>query len=306
MPLLAAPALAQERAIRAIVPFAPGGAGDTGARIVGQRMSELLGRSVVVENRAGGNGAIAAQALLSSPPDGSALLFAAFIYGVAPHLQRTSYDPTTDFVPVGQTAVLPTMLTINARGRFATAGAVLAALRAGQRITFGSGGGGTTSHLAAVMFARQAGATAEMVHYRGGAPALQAVLAGDVDMMFDNPQPATFQGLQGGTLRGLLVMQTEPSPQLAGVPTLASLGWGEEFTVQSWQGVFAPKGTQPDIVAPIARALRDAMSDPRVRERFAGLAMEPVGSSAEAFGAFFRNEFARWGRFIAANPITLD
>ncbi len=308
LPLLALPGTlrAQDRPLRFILPFAPGGAVDTAARLLGQRIGETLGRVVLMDNRAGGNGTIAAQALLQAPADGSVLLYGAFIYGAVPHMQRVPYDALTDFVPLTQTALLPTMLGAGARGRFADAPAVLAALRAGQRVTFGSGGAGTTSHLCAALFARAAGVEAEVVHYRGGAPALQGVMAGETDMMFDNPQPATFAGLQSGTLRGLLVMQTAPAAALAGVPTLGSLGWGEEYTVQSWHGVFAPRGTPPEATAPVVAALRQAVADPRIRERFAALAIEPVGSSTAEFAAFFRNEFTRWGRFLAANPIRLE
>jgi tripartite-type tricarboxylate transporter receptor subunit TctC len=307
-PLLALPAAAraQDRPLRLILPFAPGGAVDTAARLLGQRIGEALGRAVVVDNRAGGNGSIAAQALLQAPADGSVLLYGAFIYGAVPHMTRVPYDALADFLPLTQTALLPTMLGAGARGRFTDAAGVLAALRAGQRVTFASGGAGTTSHLAAALFARAAGVEAEMVHYRGGAPALQGVIAGETDMMFDNPQPATFGGLQAGTLRGLLVMQPAPAAALAEVPTLAALGWGAEYTVQSWHGVFAPRGTPAAATAPVVQALREAVAHPAIRERFAALAIEPVGSTTEEFTRFFRDEFNRWGRFLAANPIRLD
>ncbi len=308
VPLLALPAIAhaQDRPLRLILPFAPGGAVDTAARLLGQRIGETLNRSVVIDNRGGGNGTIAAQAFLQAPADGTVLLYGAFIYGAVPHMTRVPYDALNDFVPLTQTAVLPTMLVTGPRSRFADAQAVLAALRAGQRVTFGSGGAGTTSHLCAAVFARAAGQQAEVVHYRGGGPALQGVLAGETDMMFDNPQPATFQGMQAGTLRGLLVMQTTPSAALAGVPNLTSLGWGAENTVQSWHGVFAPRGTPAAATAPVVQALRAAVAEPRMQERFASLAIEPVGSSTEEFSRFFRDEYTRWGRFLAANPISLD
>ena len=308
--MLAMPAIAQtawrpERPIRLLVGFAPGGAVDTVARLMAQGMSGSLGQQVVVENRPGAGASIAAEVIAHSPPDGEMLLMGAFAHGVNPSIMRLGYDPLRDLVAVTQISQVPTVMLAAADAPFGNVAELVAYARANpDQVTYGSGGVGTASHLAPELFARRAGISLVHVPYRGGAPAMLGLLAGDVDLLFDNPQPATRASVEAGKLRALAVMQTERLPDYPEVPAIAEAKLGPDLTVESWHGIFAPGGTPAPIVAGVYAAVQEALRQPSIRERIEKLSITIVGSPPDAFAAFFAAEVARWGEVVRVAGIT--
>jgi tripartite-type tricarboxylate transporter receptor subunit TctC len=174
------------------------------------------------------------------------------------------------------------------------------------RLTYASGGVGTTSHLAPEMLAHLAGVSFTHVPYRGGSPAMQAVLAGDVMMFFDNPQPATRGAVEEGKLRGLAVMQDRRLPDYPAVPAIAEAGLGGDLTVKSWHGVFARGGTPAPVIAALHAAIAAAIAEPVTRARIEALSITLVGSAPEAFGAFYASEITRWAGVVRAAGIRAE
>lgn len=292
------PAMAQsvERPIRLLVGFAPGGAVDSVARVLAVHLAETLGQNVVVENRAGASANLAALNLVQSPPDGLTILFGAFAHSVNPSLIRLGYE-LSELQPLLQLTRVPTILLVKKDSPFKTAAELVAA---GQKnpngLTYGSGGSGTASHLAPELFARRVGLKVLHVPYKGGLPAMQAVMAGDVDFMCENPQP-TFMS-PGSPVRPLAVFQPNRLPQLPDVPSIQEAGFSEDLTIRSWHGLFLRSGTPEAVSNRILKAAQEAMARPQVRTRILAMAIEPVESNPKAFGSFFASEVENWGRVI--------
>lgn len=295
--MLAAPALwAQSypsRTIRLIVPYPPGGATDAMARIAAQKLQEKLGVTVVVENRAGANGAIGSQAALAAPADGYTLLGSASIHVMARHVMRAApYDPVEDFAPVARTASGPLVLVMDPRRPQTTIPAIVeAAKREPARWTFATSSLGSAGHLGTIEFNRSTGSSIEIVGYRGTAPALTDVAAGNVQLMFD-PVLATLPMIRGGQLRGLGIAAAARTPLAPDLPTMAEAGLpGFEF--YSWYGVWAPRAVPGEIVARLNAAIVEGMREQAIVERLNGLGFAPVAETPEAFGAFIREDVAR-------------
>jgi tripartite-type tricarboxylate transporter receptor subunit TctC len=285
-----------ERPVRLLVGFAPGGAVDTVARLIAGPMGEALGQSVLVENRPGAGANIAATAMVTAPPDGHSVLMGAFAHGVNPALIPLGYD-LRELRPVLQLTSVPTVLIVHKDSPHRTAADLVAAGRAKpEGLTYASGGAGTASHLAPELFARRLGLRVTHVPFRGGAPAMQAVMGGQVDFMCENPQPAFMA--PGSPIRALAVFQAERLRVMPDVPSIVEAGFGEELTIRSWHGLFVRPAVPDLAVQRLVAAARAALARPDVRARIESLAIEPVSSSPEAFAAFFANEVERWGRVI--------
>ncbi|WP_198377450.1 Bug family tripartite tricarboxylate transporter substrate binding protein [Neoroseomonas rubea] len=295
--LLAAPALAQggfpARNIRMIVPYPPGGATDAMSRLAAQKIQERLGATVVVENRSGANGQVGSQAVLQAPADGYTILGSASIHPMARHVMRNvPYDPVTEFVPLARTARGPLVLVMSPQRPQRTIPEVVeAAKREPARWSFATSSLGAAGHLGAIEFNRVTGANIEIVGYRGTAPALTDVAAGNAHLMFD-PVLATLPMVRGGQLRGLGIATAQRTPLAPDLPTMAEAGLpGFEF--YSWYGVWAPRGTPAEIVARYNAALVEGMREPAVVERLTGLGFEPVAETVEQAEAFIREDVAR-------------
>jgi tripartite-type tricarboxylate transporter receptor subunit TctC len=299
------PALAwPERQVRLLVGFAPGGAVDTVARLIAGPMGETLGQSVVVENRPGASANIAAAALASSPPDGHTVLMGAFAHGVNPSLINLGYD-LRELKPVLQLTRVPTVLIVHKDSPWQSAAELVAAGKAKpDGLTYASGGAGTASHLAPELFVRRVGMKATHVPFRGGAPAMQAVMGRQVDFMCENPQPAFMAA--GSPIRPLAVFRTTRLPLFPDVPAITEAGFGADLTINSWHGLFVRNGAPDEAVQRIVAAAQAAMARPDVRMRIGSLTIEPVESSPAAFAAFFADQVETWGNVVREAGITVQ
>ena len=312
--LACAGAIAQEspsawpsRPIRIIVPFPAGGTADILPRVVGEKLATRFGQSVVVENRAGAAGNIGAEAVFKSAPDGytflstppSPLVTNPSLYASLP------YDAAA-FVPVTVLAAVPNVLLVHpGKVTATTMQEFIAQARANpDRFNYASQGSGTTSHLTAEMFRSMAGIRLTHVPYKGTAPALTDLLAGQVDMMFDN-LGVSAQHVRSGKLKALAVGSEKRVASLPSVPTVAEAGL-PGFVGVTWFGVVAPPKTNPEIVAKLSAAIAEALRHPDVVRRLGELSADPVGNSPAEMASFMKDETERWRRVIRTAGVKVD
>jgi len=305
---LATPALAQwapARPIRLVVPFAAGGAADNGARAIGGRIAETLGQPVVVENRGGGAGAIAANAVLDAPADGHTLLWGGqAIFTTNPHMyERLSYRPEA-FIPVSAGNRLPLVLHVHPAfpARDLAEWVALMRREPGQH-SYGTVGRGGMTHVFGELAEATMGIDLQDVPYRGSGPMLADAIAGNIRMCFDGILPAITHH-RAGSLRILAVSSAQRLASAPDIPTFAEAGW-PQLTAYLWFGLFAREGTPPAAVARISEAVREAATRPDIRERMARDGAEPTGSTPEEFVALVRHEYALWGGVIRRAGIRL-
>jgi tripartite-type tricarboxylate transporter receptor subunit TctC len=271
-------------------------------------MSERLGQSVPVENRTGASGMIAAADVAKSPPDGYTLMMGSqTTYAVAPNLYRkVTVDPAKDFAGVAITGASPLVLVVNPSFAAHSVADVIAMAKANPgKINFGTGGAGTTPHMTAELFQHVAGIKMVHIAYRGEAPAINDLMAGQIPLMFANLS-AVMGHIKGGTLRALAVTSAQRSPSVPDVPTVAEAAL-PDFAAETWFGVVAPAGTPHDILLKLNAAARRALATPEMRQRFADLGMTAGTSSPEELDAYIKAEIAKWSQVIAdANIQALD
>ncbi len=305
--VLATPPLVQARAqawpqhpIRMVIPYTPGGATDAMARLAAQKLAERLGVNVTPENRAGGNGTVGGMAVVQAPADGSTILFTASIHVMARQVMKAPpYDPLTDFTPVARVGRGPLLLVAPPRlpqGNIAEV--VAAARREPAKWTFAVSSLGSAGHLATLEFNRLAGLDIPVAPYRGSAPGLADVAAGNMQLMLD-PLLATLPLARGGQVKALAITTATRSAVAPEIPTAAEAGMpGLEFA--SWYGIWGPKGLPRPIVARINAEMQAAMADPTVGRRLTELGFEPVAESPEAFAAFIARDVAHNAALLRA------
>ncbi|SHI98077.1 Tripartite-type tricarboxylate transporter, receptor component TctC [Roseomonas rosea] len=304
------PAMAQDnwpdRPIRMVVPFAPGGVTDSIGRLSAEWLGKSLGQPVPVENRSGANGAIAAEAVARSAPDGYTLFTASASQMVMlPALTRLNFNPATDFAPVSIVASNPMVLAVSASLNVSTLEefVALAKARAGK-LDYSSAGNGSSTHLAMALLLQRAGIEMQHVPYRGGAPAMQALLAGEVAAYFGNPSDM-IPHLQGGRIRVLAVAGTERLSSLPGVPTVAERGF-PGFRAETWNGVAAPAGTPAAAIRRMGEALGKACEDAAFRASLERLGTTPVCSTPEGFAEAMRRDAPIWQEAVRISGASLD
>ena len=295
------------RPIKMLVGFGAGGGTDIVARIMAQKMSESLGQSVVVENRTGASGLIAAEYVAKSPPDGYTLMMGSqTVFAVAPRLYRkVTVDAAKDFAGVALSGASPLVLVVNPSFAAHSVKDVIAMAKADPgKINFGTGGTGTTPHMTAELFQHVAGIKMVHVAYRGEAPAINDLIAGQIPLMFANLS-AVMGHIKGGTLRAIAVTGAQRSPSAPDIPTVAETIAG--FAAETWFGIVAPAGTPHAILAKLNASARQALVDNDTKKRFADLGMTNGGSSPEELDAYIKSEMVKWSKVIAdANIQPMD
>ena len=307
--LLASPVWGQAdypgRPIRLIVTVPPGGAADFIARLVGGRLSESLGQPVLVENRGGAGGTIAADAVAKAPPDGYTLLQNSITtHGVGPHLySKLPYDPVKDFAPVSGLALLPLIMAVNADLPAKSVQEVIQYSK-NNSLNFASSGNGGAPHMAGELFKSVTGATLTHVPYKGSGPAVADLVGGRVQIMFD-AAPSLLQHIRSGKLRVLAAASRERNRLLPEVPTFAELGH-PKVAVSLWYGLLAPAGTPRFVIDRLNREVIKALENQEVRERLQAQGAEPMPGTPEAFASFMQEEMAKWAPVVKQAGVKLD
>ena len=293
--------------IKWIVPFAPGGTTDILARTIGEKLARALGQPVIIENKPGAGGGVGAEFTAKAPPDGYTIMGGTIsTHAINASLYKSlPYDPVKDFVPITLIVRLPNMLVVNPDVPAKNVAELIALLKANPaKYTFASSGNGTSQHLSGELFKAMAGVEMQHIPYKGSPPALQDVVAGQVTMTFDNITTA-WPLAKAGKLRALAVTTAKRASIAPDVPTLAESGL-PGYEVGSWQGVFAPAGTPPEIVKRLNAEIVKIINLPDVKEKLLGLGAEPVGNTPEEFAVLVKAEIVKWADVVKKSGASID
>ncbi|WP_438998556.1 Bug family tripartite tricarboxylate transporter substrate binding protein [Variovorax beijingensis] len=294
------------KAIRIVVPFPPGGATDAAARLVAVKMGEHWGQPVVVDNRAGAGGNVGSDLVAKAPADGYTL-----VMGVTgSHAINTSlyskmpYDPVADFVAISQVAVVPNVLVVHPSVPAKNLAELVAlAKKEPGKLNYASLGNGTAAHLGMEMLKSEAGVDIAHVPYKGSAPAVSDLLAGQVQMMVDG-LPSALPHVKAGKLRAIALTSLRRAPSLPDLPTIAETYPG--FYADAWSGLFAPKGTPQPVVDKLSAEVQRILKLPDVREKLTALGAEPVGSTQAEFAAHVKREIDKWAKVVKTSGAKVD
>lgn len=305
----AGPTLAQyypSKAIRMVVPFPPGGPTDVIARIYAQKLAEALGQAIVVDNKAGASGQIGAQDVARAAADGLTLLANASSVVILPHVVATPlYDVERDFAPVHLMASVPAVLIVPASTPQASVPDLVVSFFAKRsRINYGSSSVGGAMHLAGESFREITGLDLQHIAYKGGGPALAAVISGEVPMSFES-LPAAMPHIRSGQVKVLAVSAPSRNPALPDVPTMIEQGYAG-FDLGSWYGIWAPAKTPPEILARLNTELVRIARLPEIKAKFESLGSDPETLSIAEFTDFQKKEFDRWGAIARKASIKLE
>src|ERR1019366_4232961 len=287
------------RPVHIFVPYAAGGGVDILARTLGDVVSRQWGQSVVVENRPGAGGLVASQALVTSPPDGYTLLVVASGHATNPFLYpKIPYDTFKDFTPISLEASSPNILLVRADSPFKTLGDMIAQARAKPgSLSFAHAGNGTSTHLAGELLKNLAKIDLSAISYKGGAPAINDLLGGQIAMSFNNG-PESVGQLEAGTLRALAVTTASRAPFLPNVPSMSETVPG--YDTEVWWGLLGPAGMPPDLIAKLSHDFVVALNTDSVKQRLSKLGASPIGSSPQQFDEKIRADYKKWGPIIQA------
>ncbi len=295
-----------EKPVTIVVGFPPGGTFDVVMRALAEELSKTLGQRFTVDNKAGAGGSIATQAVVAAPADGYTLLTAGLQLGTGPHLQKISYNPQTDLTMVAQVSAAPVLLLVRADSPIKDArDIVVLARKNGNGVSVGSGGVGTTGHFGALMLGSALGVQVVHVPFKGGAPGLQGLVGGEIDMMFDQAS-GVLQGLvKSGRLRIVSIMQGNRVAAISDIKSAPEFGLTLEVPLRGWQGIAVRSGTPPAVVQKLSMAIAAAVAAPGFKAKIDQLGLELVSNSTpEVFQNFYLAELEHWGRFIKKNQIT--
>ncbi len=290
-----------------VVPFPPGGSTDSIARAIGPSLTKTFGQTFIIDNKAGATGTIGAAAVKRSAPDGYTFFVSSLgPFVIAPHLIKgVQYDALKDFDLITVAVQAPNVLVVPEKSPHKSLADVVKFLKANpDKMTFASSGNGSSDHLTAELFWLESGTSGVHVPYKGGGPAVQDLLGGQVDASFQNVN-TVFQQIKAGKLRALAVTGAKRSPVLPDVPTITESGV-KNVDVYSWQAIAAPHGLPADIKAKFHAAVIAALNDPQIKSQFQALGLEIVGNTPEQFAAFQAAEYARWKKLIETRKITAD
>ena len=285
------------RPVRWVVGYPPGGATDIIARLIGQRLSEKLGQQFVIENKPGAGNNIGTEAVVNAEPDGyTVLLVNPANYINASLYTNLKFNFVRDIAPVAAFNRVPNVMTVNKDVPAKTVAEFIAYAKANPgKVNMASSGNGTSVHLSGELFMAMTGVKMTHVPYRGAAPALTDMIAGQVHVLFDN-LPSSIEHIKGGTLRALAVTTEARSDALPGVPTVAETVPGYEAS--AWFGMGAPKDTPPEIIAVLNKAINEALADPTMQARLADLGGAPMGGTPADFGKIIVSETEKWRKVV--------
>jgi tripartite-type tricarboxylate transporter receptor subunit TctC len=305
---LSQPATYPSRPVRVIVPFTAGGTTDIFARLVAEKLSQSLGQQFIIDNRGGAGGNIGTDAVAKADPDGYTLVMGT----VGTHAINASlyakmpYDPLSDFAPVAYVAGVPNLMVVSPKKvKAATVQEFIAEAKATpNKFNMASSGNGTSIHLSGELFKQMTGIEMPHVPYRGSGPAVNDLIGGQVDVMFDN-LPSSIEQVRAGNLRALAVTSSKRSPAIPDMPTLAEAGL-PDFEASSWFALFAPKGTPPEITSRLNQEVRRALETPELQKRFADLGGEIRPMSPDELMAYVKAEHAKWAKVVKASGAKID
>jgi len=302
------PALAQypARAVHVVVPFPAGGPTDILARALGQKLSERWGQPVVVDNKPGAGGAIGSEFVAKAPADGYTLLMAtSSTHSIGPALQKLPYDPQRDFAPISQVSNATNVLVVSPKLGVSSVKELIALAKANPgKLNFASSGIGTIPHLTGELFKLKAGVDIQHVPYKGTGLSIPDLANGQVAMLFDSIVTA-LNYVKSGNVRALAISSPGRTPLAPDLPTMAESGL-PGFESETWFGLFGPAATPKDVVARVSADTAAALKAPDLRERFAAVGAEPVGSTPEQFAERVRADTARWAEIIKAAGIKVQ
>ncbi|MDH4426223.1 MAG: tripartite tricarboxylate transporter substrate binding protein [Acidovorax sp.] len=308
--LAPASALAQAKwpakPVTLVVPFPAGGGTDAFARPMSAQFSKLTGTQLVIDNRGGAGGTLGAGIAAKAQPDGYTLFMGAVHHAIAPSMYpKLDYDIEKDFIPLALVANVPQVLVVNPKNVPGDYKAFLAQVKASPgKMNYGSAGGGTSHHLAGELFKQQTGTFITHIPYRGAGPALQDLMAGSVDMMFDG-LGSSANHIKGGRIKALMVSGTKRSPAFPDVPCAAELGL-PNYTVTTWYGLWAPKGTPADVQARVVEEVNRLSAAEEIKTAWANNGAEFGKLTPAQFGTFVSAEIKRWAAVVKASGAKLD
>jgi tripartite-type tricarboxylate transporter receptor subunit TctC len=288
-----------DRPIRIVVPFAVGGPTDIIARVLAPKLAVSLKRPVIVENKVGATGGIGAAYVAKSPPDGETLLLGtSSIMAASPNLvANLSYDPVNDFVPISLVATIENILVVHPSVAANNVRELIAYAKANPgKLAYASSGIGSTYHLGAELFASQTGIQWTHVPYKGAAPAIQDVLAGHVQVMFDNVSSA-IPNVKAGKLKALGLASLKRYPSLPDLPTVAEQGV-PGYTTTIWLGIFAPAKTPPAVLQRLQKDIGDAVGSADYKEKLLAIEMQPQASSSSELAGYLKSDLAKWAKVV--------
>jgi tripartite-type tricarboxylate transporter receptor subunit TctC len=291
--------------LRYIVPFPPGAFNDTLARTLAAELPKTLGQPVIVENRPGGNTIIGTEIAAKSPPDGYTLYGAALPFSVIQSLYKTSFDVTKDFAPITLAGITPNLLVANVNAPVSNVKELIAYAKANPgKLNYASTGNGTSNHLSLELFKAMTGTQVTHVAYKGSAPAVTDLIAGQVDVMFDNT-PNVLPHVRSGKLKALAVSSKTRTALAPEVPTVDEAGV-PGYDVGVWFGVLTVAGTPPEVVKRLNVEMVKILTSPEIKERFGRIGVEVVAGTPEQFSAFLKGEVDRWAKVIREANIKAD
>jgi len=294
-----------QKPIKLIVPFAPGGTTTILARIMAERMGQALGQPMLVESKPGAGANVGMEYVAKSEPDGYTLLMGPIGLAINPALYpRMAFDPLKDLAPIGLYAGVPNLLVVHPSTPAQNLKEFIAYAKANPgKLNYASNGNGTSSHLAAEMLKSAAGLEITHVPYKGGAPAMQDLIGGQVNMLFDQ-MPAVLPQVQAGRVRPLGVSSLKRSTAAPEIPSMSEVLPGFDMTV--WFGFLAPKGTRADIIASLNAEMVKVLKDPGFQAQLIGMGVSAMPSTPDEFAQFMRSETLRWAQVVKASGARID
>jgi tripartite-type tricarboxylate transporter receptor subunit TctC len=306
LPLLAFAQAWPNKPVRLVSPFPAGGGTDAFARPLAAQLSQQLGQQVIIDNRAGAGGTIGADHVAKSAPDGYTFLVGAVHHTIAVSVYaKLPYDLERDLVPVTMVASVPSVVVVHPKVPIHSIKELIAYAKANPgKLNFGSAGNGTSHHLAGELFKVLTGTQINHVPYKGAAPAMQDLLGGQVDLMFDGMGTSAPQ-IRGNKLRPLAVTTAARSPAFPEVPTMAEAGVAN-YLVTTWYAIWAPAGTPAEILTKLQQEVAKAMQAPAIKEVWTQQGATAGGNTPAAFGAFVKTEIVKWGEVAKASGARID